>query len=167
MTLTKEINDKKVNFEFNKDFINLFSKKIKENHTNFLNRTLKELHPSDSADIIENLIPDNGRSLKCSSCKHIWHYKTRVNNDPEDLRLAEDQINKINIESTDVYNEEENNETIDEVLSKEKIDNTEVKAENGKIKGEKNKNIKMIITYFIVLIISLLGFIILLDTFNA
>ena len=63
MTLTKEINDKKVNFEFNKDFINLFSKKIKENDTNFLNRTLKELHPSDSADIIENLIPDNRSKL--------------------------------------------------------------------------------------------------------
>jgi magnesium transporter len=63
MSLTKEITDKKVNFEFNKDFINLFSKKIKENDTNFLNRTLKELHPSDSADIIENLIVENRSKL--------------------------------------------------------------------------------------------------------
>ncbi len=63
MSLTKEIIDKKVNFEFNKEFINLFSKKIKENDTNFLNRTLKELHPSDSADIIENLIPENRSKL--------------------------------------------------------------------------------------------------------
>ena len=45
MTLTKEITDKKVNFEFNKEFINLFSKKIKDSDTNFLNRTLKEMHP--------------------------------------------------------------------------------------------------------------------------
>ena len=59
MTLTKDITDKKVNFEFNKEFINLFSKKIKDNDTDFLNRTLKELHPSDSADIIENLIPES------------------------------------------------------------------------------------------------------------
>ena len=59
MSLTKEITDKKVNFEFNKEFINLFTKKIKDSDTNFLNRTLKELHPSDSADIIENLIPEN------------------------------------------------------------------------------------------------------------
>ena len=63
MSLTKKISDKKVNFEFNKEFINLFSKKIKENDTNFLNRTLKELHPSDSADIIENLIPENRSKL--------------------------------------------------------------------------------------------------------
>ena len=63
MSLSKKITDKKVNFEFNKDFINLFSKKIKENDTNFLNRTLKELHQSDSADIIENLIPENRAKL--------------------------------------------------------------------------------------------------------
>ena len=63
MSLTKEITDKKVNFEFNKEFINLFSKKIKENDTNFLNKTLKELHPSDSADIIENLVIENRSKL--------------------------------------------------------------------------------------------------------
>ena len=45
MSLTKKIPDKKVNFEFNKEFINLFSKKIRDNDTNFLDKTLKELHP--------------------------------------------------------------------------------------------------------------------------
>jgi len=59
MSLTKEIPEKKVNFEFNKEFINVLSKKIKDNDTAFLNKTLKELHPSDSADLIENLIPEN------------------------------------------------------------------------------------------------------------
>ena len=63
MSLTKEIRDKKVNFEFNKEFINVFSKKIRENDTNFLNRTLRELHPADSADLIENLIYENRHKL--------------------------------------------------------------------------------------------------------
>ena len=63
MTLTKEIKDKKVNFEFNKEFINVFSKKIRDNDTEFLNRTLKELHPADSADLIENLISENRLKL--------------------------------------------------------------------------------------------------------
>ena len=63
MSLAKEITDKKVNFEFNKEFINVFNKKIKENDTNFLDKTLKELHPADSADIIENLIPENRSKL--------------------------------------------------------------------------------------------------------
>jgi len=63
MSLTKKIPEKKVNFEFNKEFINVLSKKIKDNDTAFLNRTLKELHPSDSADLIENLIPENRTKL--------------------------------------------------------------------------------------------------------
>ena len=67
MSLSKKITDKKVNFEFNKEFINVFSEKIKDNDTEFLNKTLKELHPADTADLIENLIPEidqNSLNLK-------------------------------------------------------------------------------------------------------
>ena len=67
MSLTKEITDKKVNFEFNKEFINVFNSKINDNDTKFLDRTLKELHPADSADIIENLVTENRSKLKPSS----------------------------------------------------------------------------------------------------
>ena len=63
MSLTKQTADKKVNFEFNKEFISVFNKKIKDNDTEFLNKTLKELHPSDSADIIENLLPESRSKL--------------------------------------------------------------------------------------------------------
>jgi len=63
MTISKEIKDKKVNYEFNKEFINIFSKKIKENDTEFLAKTLKEQHPADSADLIENLVPENRLKL--------------------------------------------------------------------------------------------------------
>ena len=63
MSLTKKITDKKVNFEFNKEFINLFNKKIKDSDAEFLDKTLRELHPADSADIIENLVPENRSKL--------------------------------------------------------------------------------------------------------
>ena len=63
MTLTKEIREKKVNFEFNKELINVFNSKIKDNNTEFLNKNLKELHPADSADIIENLTSENRSKL--------------------------------------------------------------------------------------------------------
>ena len=63
MSLTKDIADKKVNFEFNKEFINVFNKKIKDNDRDFLNKTLEELHPADSADIIENLVPESRSKL--------------------------------------------------------------------------------------------------------
>ena len=63
MSLLKQIKEKKVNFEFNKEFINLFNQKIEDIDTDFLNKTLKNLHPSDSADIIENLAPENRSKL--------------------------------------------------------------------------------------------------------
>jgi len=63
MTLTKEIKEKKVNFEFNKELINIFNSKIKDNDAEFLNKNLKELHPADSADIIENLTSENRSKL--------------------------------------------------------------------------------------------------------
>mgnify|MGYP001357400969 CR=1 FL=1 len=63
MSVTKDITDKKVNFEFNKEFINVFNKKIKDNDTVFLDKTLKELDPADSADIIENLPTENRSKL--------------------------------------------------------------------------------------------------------
>ena len=52
MALVKKIKDKKVNIEFNKEFIKVFNEKIKNRDTIFLNKTLKELLPADSADII-------------------------------------------------------------------------------------------------------------------
>ena len=54
MSLVKSIGKQKVNVDFNKDFINLFSQKIKSNDVAFINQTLKDLHAADIADLIEN-----------------------------------------------------------------------------------------------------------------
>ena len=63
MALVKKIKDKKVNIEFNKEFIKIIEEKIKLNDSQFINNSLKEIHPSDSADIIENLSPENRSKL--------------------------------------------------------------------------------------------------------
>jgi magnesium transporter len=55
MSLVKSIGNKKVNFDFNKNFITIFSDKINNSDLQFINQTLKELHPSDVANLIENL----------------------------------------------------------------------------------------------------------------
>ena len=52
MTLVKKIKDRKVNIEFNKEFIKVINEKIKNQDTDFLAKSLKELLPADSADII-------------------------------------------------------------------------------------------------------------------
>jgi len=55
MSLIKSIGNKKVNLDFNKNFITVFSEKINVGDLQFINQTLKDLHPSDTANLIENL----------------------------------------------------------------------------------------------------------------
>ena len=63
MTLVKSTGNKKVNFDFNKEFIDTFSKKIQSNDVQFVNQTLKDLHESDVANLIENLSNDSRTKL--------------------------------------------------------------------------------------------------------
>ena len=55
MTLVKSAGNKKVNLDFNKEFISIFSEKIRSSDIEFINQTLKDLHESDVANLIENL----------------------------------------------------------------------------------------------------------------
>ena len=63
MSLVKSVGKQKVNLDFNKDFINLFSEKIKSNDVSFINQTLADLHSADVADLIENLDSDTRNKL--------------------------------------------------------------------------------------------------------
>ena len=63
MTLIKKIKDKKVNFEFNKEYIRLVNEKIQNNDALFITNAFKEIHPADAADIIENLNENDREKL--------------------------------------------------------------------------------------------------------
>ena len=63
MTLEKKIKDKKVNFEFNKEYIKVVTEKISNNDAIFITNSFKEMHPSDAADIIEHLSDTDRESL--------------------------------------------------------------------------------------------------------
>jgi len=63
MTLVKSTGNKKVNLDFNKEFINTFNEKIQLNDIQFVNQTIKDLHESDVANLIENLSNDSRTKL--------------------------------------------------------------------------------------------------------
>ena len=63
MTLTKKLTDKKVNFEFNKEYIKVVTSKIANNDATFITNSFKEMHPADAADIIEHLNQSDRESL--------------------------------------------------------------------------------------------------------
>ena len=58
MTLSKSGETKKVNLDFNKEFITTFTQNIENRNVEFINQTLKDLHEADVANLIENLNPD-------------------------------------------------------------------------------------------------------------
>ena len=63
MALLKSTGSKKVNLDFNKEFINTFSDNIENRNIDFINQTLKDLHEADIANLIENLNPDTRTKL--------------------------------------------------------------------------------------------------------
>ena len=63
MSLIKKIKDKKVNFEFNKEYIKVVTTKIANNDALFITISFKEMHPADAADFIEHLGQNDRESL--------------------------------------------------------------------------------------------------------
>jgi magnesium transporter len=63
MTLPKSTETKKVNLDFNKEFINTFTQNIESRNVEFINQTLKNLHEADVANLIENLNHDTRTKL--------------------------------------------------------------------------------------------------------
>ena len=124
----------------------------------------------------QKLIPNNGRNLKCSSCGHIWHYKVSLNIDNNNNKISEvkNTNSDIKLSQTDEKDNEINKKNkvknvLDinkESISEEKTEISKVERNNKKVNNEKSSQIKMIFIYLIILIISLLGLILLLDTFK-
>ena len=63
MSLIKKIKDKKVNFEFNKEYLKVVTNKIVNNDAQFITNSFKEMHAADAADIIEHLNQNDRESL--------------------------------------------------------------------------------------------------------
>ena len=63
MTLPKSREVKKVNLDFNKEFINTFTLNIENRNVELINQTLKSLREADVANLIENLDPDTRNKL--------------------------------------------------------------------------------------------------------
>ena len=121
-------------------------------------------------NIDSDLIPAEGRLLKCGSCNKIWHYSTDIQNVSNEKKLEseisedtiKDEINnddkiEIKIEKTKENIDTKNNES-------DKTFNNDDKTSQDKTTQENNKNLKKLFYYLVVLIITLIGIIFLIDT---
>ncbi len=120
-------------------------------------------------NIDSSLIPKEGRLLKCGSCSKIWHYTPvlETKND-EDLDVKiNGNINKNEVPSNEAINDENFTDTNREVLSEENTEDGKLDIKNEKENEEKDGKIKIVLIYLFIILISLLGFIFLLDTFKS
>ena len=59
--------------------------------------------------IDKKLIPKNGRTLKCSSCDHIWHYKILITKSNDDLGIPKDENTNLDTNNSEVEKKDDEN----------------------------------------------------------
>ena len=123
---------------------------------------------SKKFNINEKLIPDEGRLLKCGNCDHTWFYKKEENLklETETIKINEIEENKseINIETVDVpikQTKKIRKKISKKSSTKESISKELVSIDKSSISRENN-----IIKKIFLIIISVIAFILLIDTFK-
>ena len=123
---------------------------------------------SKKFNIDEKLIPDEGRLLKCGNCDHTWFYKKEENLklESEKIKINEIQENKteINIEPVEEpikQTKKIKKKISKKFLTKESTSKELVSIDKGSVSRENN-----IIKKTFLIIISIIAFILLMDTFK-
>ena len=123
---------------------------------------------SKKFNIDEKLIPDEGRLLKCGNCDHTWFYKKEDNLklETETIKINEINENKseINIEPVDVPIKE--TKKIRKKISKKSSTKESTSKELVSIDKSSVSRENNIIKKIFLVIISIIAFILLLDTFK-
>ena len=120
---------------------------------------------SKNFNIADNLIPEEGRLLKCGKCENTWFY----NKKEKIINTENNEIKEIDNETTQITKELQKEPKI----KKRKINKpkkTTIKQSTSKELVSVNKNVKdkegNIIKKFFVIMLSLLAVILLIDTFK-
>ncbi len=123
---------------------------------------------SKKFNIDEKLIPDEGRLLKCGNCDHTWFFKKEENLklETETIKINEIEENKskINIEPVNVPIKE--TKKIRKKISKKPSTKKSTSKELVSIDKSSVSRENNIIKKIFLIIISIIAFILLIDTFK-
>ena len=108
-------------------------------------------------NVRDDQIPDKGRLLQCSSCKHEWFFTK--NTIPIDDNLDEESKDEFTQESFGILDEEEDRR--DEVIVEDKTVESEKPKNINKKKTIKVNFFKLLLVF----IISFVAFVLIVDTF--
>ena len=114
---------------------------------------------SKNFNVKEDQIPDKGRLLQCSNCKHEWFYtKNTIPIDNDIDELSNDDLTQ---ESFGILAEEEDQH--DEEIVEDKTNELEKTKTSKKKKGKSFNFFKLLLVF----IISFVAFVLIVDTFIA
>ena len=121
-------------------------------------------------EVNASLIPDNGRTIQCGSCNHIWFYKPKIEQSKNEIKT---EISSQKSNNKVLENKKDDN--LNKKLSKtEDTSNLENVANTGPTSVElinENKkttlSVSKFLSYFMVILITFIAIIIVLDTFKS
>ena len=124
---------------------------------------------SKKFEVNSSLIPENGRTIKCGSCNHVWFYKPQI--DAQKNETTSDVNENLNDSEVDIsLTNNQLNQNYDNQEEK-KIFNTNEKLISDTIedknKTKKTFGISKFLSYLLVSIITFIALIIVLDTFKS
>ena len=124
---------------------------------------------SKKFEVNSSLIPENGRTIQCGSCNHVWFYKPQIDAQKnettsdvnENQNDNEDDISLTNYELDQNHNNQEEKKIFN---TNEKLISDTIEDKN---KTKKTFGISKFLSYLLVSIISFIALIIVLDTFKS
>ena len=123
---------------------------------------------SKKFNIDEKLIPDEGRLLKCGNCDHTWFFKKEenINLESETTKLYEIKENKSEINTEPVEEPIKQTNKIKKKISKKSSKKESTSKELVSIDKSSVSRENNVIKKIFLIIISIIAFILLLDTFK-
>ena len=114
-------------------------------------------------EVNSELIPENGRTIQCGSCNHVWFYKPRI----ADVKKEIKQDVEINIKEKPTLNQiKKNTPKVFEEKDYSKLEDKK-NYEITKYKPRKSLSFTKLLSYLIVLLITFVALLVIIDTFKT
>jgi predicted Zn finger-like uncharacterized protein len=125
---------------------------------------------SKKFEVNASLIPDNGRTIQCGSCNHIWFYKPKIELSKNEIKTeisSPKSKNNVLENKKDDQDNQKSSKT-EETKKFENLNNTE--PSSNELINENKKttfSVSKFLSYFLVFLITFIALIIVLDTFKS
>ena len=117
-------------------------------------------------EVSASLIPDNGRTIQCGSCNHVWFYKLKIEQSKNVIFSPKSDDDILENKKDDNVNDKLSKK--DEKINLENFANKETSSNELTNKNKKTSfSVSKFLSYFLVFLITFIALVIVLDTFKS